>query len=300
LGDLDERYGAVALAIVGVLVYVQSFPSLMTGTDRAPVSYRVRALFAVVNTTAIATLWLVGWLSVDAMIILLSASWIAQAMLELVLVATLHRGRRLRPTAAGIGSSLSYGLRLYPGFIANWLHLRLDQLVIAHVIGVSGVGLYALSVRWVEMLWFLGYGLLHAGLFRIASSGRDDSREFSWRLFRLTLLVTGLAGFGLAVVAYPLITFLYGPEFEGAIAPMLVLVPGVVLWDASRVLSTHIAYNLGRPHVPALVAVCAMVINLAATLVAVPHWGLIGAAGASTLTYSLVFLIILVAFRRMA
>ena len=201
---------------------------------------------------------------------------------------------------AEIAASLAYGIRTYPAFVANWLHYRVDQLVIAHLMGVGSVGIYAVSVRWAEMLWLLGYGLLNAGLFRMASGQPDELRAFTWRLFKMTLLVSGGAGVAMALLGLFLVPLLYGPAFQDAVAPLIILIPGVVLWDAARVLSNYIGYNLGRPQLPTAVALGGVVVNGLATIVVVPRFGLVGAALTSTVTYSLVMFATVTLFRRVA
>jgi O-antigen/teichoic acid export membrane protein len=150
------------------------------------------------------------------------------------------------------------------------------------------------------MLWLVGYGLLNAGLFRIATGSRDDSHEFTWRLFKVTVVTLGGAGLVLAVVAQPAINLLYGPAFEAAVIPLILLIPGIVAWGGARVLSNHISYNRGRPLVPTTIAIVGAVANLVGTLLTVPRWGLVGAAATTTITYAFVFLVTAIAFRRVS
>ena len=59
-----------------------------------------------------------------------------------------------------------------------------------------------------------------------------------------------------------------------------------------------IAYNRGHPEIPAAIGVAGAICNLAANLCAVPIWGINGAAITTSITYSVVLLATVLAFRR--
>ena len=296
VGGLPVAYAALALAMAGFFAYAASWTNLMLGLDHAPLMHRIQAAVAVASAAIAVLLWWADRLTVDAAIATIVAVAIGAVLVRHGIASRFHPGLRPRPSAFGIRQSFRYGIRTFPGTIANWLHFRVDQIVIAHVMGVAGVGVYAVSVRWAELLWLIGIGLLNAGVYRVASSSTADSYALSKRIFWATLGLAGGAGLLLALVAPALLGALYGNEFAGAITPLLLLIPGVVAWDSARVLSNHISYNRSQPVIPTIVAILGAIMNLVATLFTVPRWGLNGAAAASSVSYLFVLAAVAVAF----
>lgn len=297
-GGMPQAFAAIGLVLAGVVAYVAIGPNLLIGIDRAPAAYRLPLIVQLISTGLMVLLWLVGWVSVAAVFAVTVGSTIGTALLYFVAVARAHRREPTRPTRGSFDSAVRYGLKIYVGSVANWIHFRADQLMVANMVGVAGVGLYALSVRWAEMLWLVGFGVLNAGLYRIASSDRRESRAFTWRLFILVLGMTGGSGVVLAILAMPLISLLYGGRFDPSAPALILLIPGVVAWDAARVLSNHLSYNLGRPLTPVAIAVTGSVANLLLNLVTIPRFGIAGAAAASSVSYVGVCLATLAVFLR--
>ena len=48
------------------------------------------------------------------------------------------------------------------------------------MVGLSGVGIYAVSVRWAEVLWLVGFGVQSAAVHRIASGTKGWTRLHGW------------------------------------------------------------------------------------------------------------------------
>jgi O-antigen/teichoic acid export membrane protein len=299
VGPIPNTVATVALALAGVTAYSALWPSLMIGSNRTSVTYRVQFGLAAINLTLVVALFVAGWISVASLVAVGAAMAVGAAILQALILKSISGAGLPAPSIPEIRSAGSYGLAVFPGVLANWLHFRVDQVVISHVLGISSLGIYALSVRWAEMLWMIGYGVMNAGLFRIASSSRIESYALSVRLFFVVLGLTGMAGFLLALIAGSLFALLYGPAFAGAVLPLILLIPGVVAWDASRVLSQFISFNLGRPRIPTAVAVLGAVLNVPLTLYVVPQWGFAGAALVSTLSYTVVLILIALAFRKL-
>ena len=297
-GAVDVPLVVLLLIIVGFLAYSAGWSGLMYGVNEAQLIFRVQAIASIATTIVTGLLVLLGWLTVETALAVIAIVAIATAGVRFRLARRMHGSEPLAPSLDSFLESLRYGLKLFPGRIANWLHFRVDLLIVNYVVGLSGVGIYAVSVRWAEVLWLVGFGVQSAAVHRIASGTKEAGYDFTVRVFWIVLVMTGGAGLALALVAGPLIRALYGPEFDASVVPLLLLIPGVVAWDSARALSNFIAYNRGYPQIPAAIGVAGAVCNLAANLYAVPTWGINGAAVTTSITYSLVLLATLLAFRR--
>ena len=114
--------------------------------------HRVQAIVAVVTAVVAVCLWPLGYLTVETAVATTIIVGLGAALVRYHLTRRMHEPSRPKPTRRSLEANLRYGLRTYPGVLANWLHFRVDQIVIANVIGLAGVGIYTVSVRWAEML----------------------------------------------------------------------------------------------------------------------------------------------------
>jgi len=190
--------------------------------------------------------------------------------------------------------SLRYGSIVYIGNIANIMHFKIDQVMINYWLGTKAVGIYAVSVNWAEMLFILDSGILSAALYKISSASADESYLLSQRLFKTQILISGIFGIGLALLAYPLILVLYGDNYREAILPLILLIPGIVAWSASKIISNMLTYNRGLASFVVKIAAVGLILNIALNylFINIIKIGIIGAAISSSLSYLMVAAII--------
>jgi O-antigen/teichoic acid export membrane protein len=295
---IPEEYAALAVGLAGPMVYLATWPSLLIGLDHAPLVYRVQFLLIGANALVTGGLWATGSLDLPRLIGWMVLWWILAAGAQICVLLRIHRPHSPRPRVAVMKDATTYGLRLYPGGLANWIHFRSDQFVLASFLGTGAVGMYAVSARWAELLLLVGYGVAAAGTHRIAASEARAGHRFARQLALLVLAMTGCVGALLCLLAPVLVPGLYGEAFRGAVIPLIVLVPGMVMWDGARILSQYISLNAGRPEVPTVIAIFGAAMNVGLAIALVPAIGIVGAALASTLTYGGVFAATWITFLR--
>ena len=295
---LPRTFVILAFCLAPFLLYRGLWANLMTGINLAPSVYKIQLVYSCISVLCVILLWHMQALSPKNVIWLMAGICFLSAIANLVILLNI-KNHAFRPSYTLAADSLKYGLKIFPGFIANWLHFRIDQLMINWLIGVQGVGIYAVSVRWAEMLWLIGYGIINAGLFKIASQDREGSYILTKKLFKVVLFLTGSAGLLLALASRPLFAVFYGEEFKDAVWPLILLIPGVVLWDAGRVLSQYISFNRGKPYLCTIAAFIGMSVNIIGNLFTIPRWGLNGAALASAVSYSLIILYLFFIFKKL-
>jgi O-antigen/teichoic acid export membrane protein len=100
----------------------------------------------------------------------------------------------------------------------------------------------------------------------------------------------------LAAPASLLLPVLYGAPFRDATTQLLILLPGVYLVGIEAVLVQHFN-STGLPVAIPVFWLAALVVNVALNLALVPGWGARGAALASTISYTLIFILVASLFR---
>lgn len=185
-------------------------------------------------------------------------------------------------------NTLKFGLRGYVGNVLQFFNYRLDVFILNYFLGPASVGIYSVSVRLAELVWYFPNAVGFVIFPKAAASSRDEMNRFTPQVFRITLLVSLILGVGIAIVGRPLINLVYTETFIDAFLPMLVLLPGAILLGTARVLTNDIA-GRGFPQYNSISSGLSLILTVIFDLLLIPKLGILGAALASSLSYLLTF-----------
>jgi O-antigen/teichoic acid export membrane protein len=185
-------------------------------------------------------------------------------------------------------STLSFGLQGQIGNVLQFFNYRLDIFILNYFLGPANVGIYTVSVRLAELLWYLPDAVGFVIFPKAAATDSEEMNIFTPRVFRITLGLTALGALILAFVGRPVINFIFSSAFSGAYVPMLVLLPGVIFLGGAKVLANEIA-GRGYPKYNSINAGLALVLTIVLDLVLIPRYAILGAALASTIAYTAIF-----------
>ncbi|MCC7142612.1 MAG: polysaccharide biosynthesis C-terminal domain-containing protein, partial [Candidatus Eisenbacteria bacterium] len=160
------------------------------------------------------------------------------------------------------------------------------------------LGLYSIGVALAEALWHFPRAMNQAAVAKIAGGGRADALSLSLRTVRIGVFLTVIFGTLLALIARPLVLWVYGDAFEGSVACLLFLLPGMVGNAMAGPLGLFLSQQLGLPRHNAINSAIVLVVNIALNAVWIPRWGAVGAAAASSVTYLLMGLLAALRVRR--
>ncbi|MDX1964650.1 MAG: flippase [Pirellulales bacterium] len=184
--------------------------------------------------------------------------------------------------------SLTYGWKVWWGDITTRLNLRGDQWILSYFVSKADLGQYGLAVTLSEILWNIPDSLNYVLFNKLSAERQDTVRvQLTERVHRVLFWVM-LALIGGAAAASPwLIPLLYGPKFQPAVQPLLWLLPGTLFLTTTKVITKYFG-AVGRPGLSSVTTVAGTIIGLGtcwAMLWFMPHWGITGAALASSLGY---------------
>jgi O-antigen/teichoic acid export membrane protein len=212
-------------------------------------------------------------------------------------IGAVHRLGSLRPRLEGdvLRPLLGLGLRGHVGNVVQTFNYRLDVFIVQGFLGQAAVGLYQTGVLLAEIVWYVPNAISAALLPQVAATG--SSRETP-RVVRHTLLLTSLGAIGLISVTWPGLAF-FRPLYLPAVVPMAVLLVGVVALSVHKVLASDLS-GRGWPHYPSLTSALALIVTVGGDLLLIPRLGIVGAALASTLAYTLQTIVLLWMYTRVA
>ena len=231
----------------------------------------------------------------------------AQIVAAIVLVILLKRSRVVADPAvvqspplgllALVGRNLRRGWVGQVSVVAYLLMLRLDQGLVAHYHGAEVVGIYSLAVWAGEMLWLIPGAL--TPLLVHSSAGVDEPERdiTAARAVRVGLLLTLTAAVPVALVAPFVFRYLAGGVYAGASSALWALLPGIVVVAPATVLAGDFI-GRGRPAWNAQASSLVVIAGVILGLWLIPDHGAVGAAWASSLSYTLGTVLMVVRFRK--
>lgn len=183
--------------------------------------------------------------------------------------------------------SLSYGLRSHMSNLVAFVNYRADIFLLSLLATPISVGLYHVAVQIVERLWILSQ-VMNAVLFpRVVALHQEDVKrvELIAKAFKVVIILTLVASLLLSIFGYYAIGLFFGEDFLDAYYAILFLIPGVVFGAGSKILGNAIAAK-GKPEINMYTSVFAMVLNIILNIFLIPEYGFIGAAIATSISYT--------------
>lgn len=218
-----------------------------------------------------------------ATIIVSSAT--ALAMIYELYRSTHHDPEEPERRGVGIGELVSFGAKIYPASLAGFFGYRADVFLLSALLAdPRAIGLYSLGVSLAELTFFVPDSVSLVFFPRVASSERRSADEMVATVSRFTVLITVLSVIGLIPAAFVLVHLLL-PDFVDSLPAFLILMPGVVALTVAKVLSSYVS-GLGIPLRVAMASGTAVMVNIVANLLLIPVLGILGAATASLISYS--------------
>lgn len=286
IGGLSVIVGAVAVAGQGVLA----------GVGRVDLRVYSRMLVSVVNS-----IWLLVAVLVTRNLAILVAGMLVAACVGSAFTALWVR-RAIADGNARLGvvsaaGSLAAAREALPfallGVVAA-LYFRVDTLIIAWLLKPSAVGLYNSAYRVLDALIFVPSAIITLVFPSMAAAYSGNRDEFG-RLASRVMGVLMVAALPIAVAgvifAPHVIALLFGPAFSGSALVLRVLMSFVPIVFANSLL-VYLLYCAGREKFVLRVALVLLVANVLFNLVAIPRYGIVGAAvvtGVCELATTLVF-----------
>jgi len=233
---------------------------------------------------------------------------ILAAVLTRLVVNTLVL-RRVREVAGGINFTpnisymkrvATYGFQAHLANILGFLNYRMDMFLVNGFLGPDAVGLYSVGVGLVEKLWIVSQAASTVLFPRVATESDEEIRtEFTPLVARTVLWTTALGALALALVSRWIVLLLYSEAFLPAVGALQALLAGIVALSAGRVLSNDIA-GRGFPGLNIYTGIAALAANVVLNFLWIPSYGIAGAAWASTVSYTISFLVALFFYCRLS
>jgi O-antigen/teichoic acid export membrane protein len=239
---------------------------------------------------AVVLLWVAGTLTV------LSMTIVAVIVVCLVVVYSWARlaiwPRRPEPLLPLVG----YGSRSAFGTLAAAVSARLDQAMIAPILGAAALGLYSVAVTVASLPLALSFSVGARAFSEIGAAPEERKLAVAASYIRMALLLSIPAAVGVGLLAPMAVPLLYGAAFKASIAPAILLLPSTIA--LSFLATAELCMSaLGRPGRVSLAEGAGTIVGVVALLLLLHPFGIVGAAVATSLDFT-ISAAVLVAFYR--
>lgn len=193
---------------------------------------------------------------------------------------------------------LPYGLAIQVSCVIAYLLLRVDVLMIGHMLGSEQTGIYSLGVNLADLLTIVSTSISTL-LFPVASACENNSERIDFvnknckSLFKILVICSVL----MAIVAPIGIPLVYGKEYTASVPPFLILLPGVIFWGMVSVIANYFS-AIKNFRYQFIAMGIALICNLVLNDLLIAKIGIEGAALASSISYITAFLILWYQFRK--
>ena len=262
---------------------------LLEGARRFGWAGAARLMFFVVQAVGYFLLWIYGRLTVESAALTLILAQFGAMFLALFAVLW-ELKPRWEPSWGKWKEALGYGVRDYPGVVADFTTLRMDQLLLGGMASSTAIGLYFVAVRLSEITALMASSVADALMPEVAASHADRAERLLGRGLRLTLYTHLLVLVPLWISAPLVLRYLYGDSFLAATATMRILLLASVVLSISGIIISGLR-GFGHPGLSTIARLASAVVTVVSLLLLLPRLGIVGAALASLLGYGVTMLI---------
>ena len=205
----------------------------------------------------------------------------------------------LRPSMSSIRFSLAYGLKGHLVTVLSQFNYRFDMILVIRWLGLAAQGYYSVAVILAEKLTHITASVQLVLFPWISGMSKEEADELTPRACRHTLFWVTAAGALLFLLGPFLLDLLYTSELRPALGAFRILIPGVVALCLSKLLSADLS-GRNRRGLPTVAMAVAFSVNLLLNVLLIPRHGIVGAAWASTASYTTQTVLTVAFFRRVS
>jgi O-antigen/teichoic acid export membrane protein len=253
----------------------------------------MRLTYVIPYALIIVGFWAVRYQHVDGFVLALLLSTIITAFIRVILRRREIALGRVQP--ADTKRIMAAGLPFTLATASYLVGQQMDRTLAVSLLSVDNVGYYAAALTFASIHLSLGSALGIASFVALANEpDKDRQGAFLAQMFRQSTLLYLVAGSGVALLAPFLIVPLFGPGFAPAVQPTIILALATSLTSLGNILNEGLrGRGINYPGIAGHVLGGAILALMAWILI--PHFGLMGIAGAAMLGALGRFLVLLVA-----
>jgi O-antigen/teichoic acid export membrane protein len=297
---------AIALAIAGVLIPGQQaliavacalpfalFAQSSTGFFLADGDVRMVNIQQIVIGVISVSIYIPLLVVLHAGLLVLFAIWVSSYVMGALYSAWALRryaaNREGDDSASLVKEQLGYGAQIGLNSAVQFLNFRIDVFIIMFILGQTALGVYSIGIGIGELLWQLSRPMATAAFGVISRGSEAQAADATAACMRHSFVLVLIGSVLVFFLAPPLVPLVYGKQFAEAGVVARVLLPGIMAYSMMPTLTTFFAQQMGQPRLPLLFSSVSTVLCGALTVLTLPHFGIVGGAFATSVSYVVAF-----------
>jgi O-antigen/teichoic acid export membrane protein len=191
--------------------------------------------------------------------------------------------------------SMVFGLKAHAQSLTGVLHYKIDLFILAALLSTREVGYYSVAVGLASLIFFIPDSVGFVLLPRLTSFSDEDAHDFTAKVCRNTLFITGIPALGIMLFGKAAIRILYGAAYLPACDALYWLLPGIMAMCIYKILCRNFT-SRNRQQMIIVAALTGLITNVGVNFMLIPRLGIAGAALASTISYSITSAVLLFFF----
>ena len=180
---------------------------------------------------------------------------------------------------------LSFGLPILPSLFACWIIDFSDRYFLARLSTLEQVGIYSAGAKISSIIILFVTSFQMAWLpYALSIQHKEDARERYSRGLFLFLLICLIGGTGIVIFVKPILILLTQPKYYGAEKVVGLLVLATIAYGAYLIMNIGLIIAKKTSFTSISVGVGAL-LNIALNFMLIPHYGMLGAAAATLISY---------------
>ena len=283
LNDIQIRYILFYLPTIPLLFFINFMQRIFSGMLRITESNLAVIIGSMSSIVCISLFVIALDLGIKGAIF---AVLISQFMIFGFLFFRLHSGRKQAKSGRDASSAKlrsvmwecwHYGKWNYLLMFANYFNHQLPLILLKKIVPDNSlVGLYSKAVGLGEQSQIISDPIAKLLFPFTANSQKDEATQRTNFLCRNSLFIMAFVVGLMALIAVPLIRFLYGEEFIPAARIFYFIAPGVIFWPCSNFLAIHVAAS-GQPKAVFFVGLMTLALTLVTGWLLIGNYGIAGA-----------------------
>lgn len=194
----------------------------------------------------------------------------------------------------------SYGSKDCLVNISSFLHYRIDIFMLNYFLNPLSVGFYFIATSIIEKLWIISDSASIVLFSEVSSETNKERIKKSTPLVcRNIIFINLIVAILFYIISNWIIIFLYSERFLNSVIPFQILLIGLVTISGWRVLANDLC-GRGKPLLNTYITVASIILNVILNIILIPEHGIVGAAWATSISYSFALIVVLVVYSKIS
>lgn len=288
---------AIAATILPTSLAVNAFQGYFLGKQQIKNFNRVLLFQRFLYVFALIFLYVINMLTLFSVVLVTALAALYNAFQTFIYVNKTFHGK-IKFNISVIFSMLKIGVVYAIALFLMQMNYKVDILLLNWLSSPVELGGYAVTVQLGELLWQLPSAVLTILMSRSANSYDNSMVPVVCKTTRLTLFVTFILSLLMLLSGYYLIVPVFGSDYSGVFFVLLMLTPGLVVATIFKTINAFYA-GKGQAYYAIYVMGIAVFFNVLGNYILIPHYGGVGAAISSSISYlvSAIVIVFIFAFK---